>query len=38
MQQEPSVVRQVLAASPDLAGLLEGPPTLLYRLVPMARG
>ncbi|MGA2147801.1 MAG: AAA family ATPase [Bryobacteraceae bacterium] len=37
MGQEPSVVRQLVTASPGLAGLLEGPPALLYRLVPAAR-
>jgi hypothetical protein len=34
MGQEVSVVRQLALESPGLAGLLEGPPTLLYRLVP----
>lgn len=34
--QEASLVRQLVLASPDLAGLLEGPPALLYRLVPAA--
>jgi len=38
MRQEASLVRQLVLASPDLAGLLEGPPALLYRLVPTARG
>jgi len=38
MRQEASVVRQLVLASPDLAGLMEGPPALLYRLVPTARG
>ena len=37
MRQEASVVRQLVLASPDLAGLLEGPPALLYRLVPTGR-
>ncbi len=37
VRQEASLVRQLVLASPDLAGLLEGPPALLYRLVPAAR-
>jgi len=36
MRQEPLLVRQTVLASPGLAGLLEGPPALLYRLVPTA--
>jgi hypothetical protein len=36
MRQEASVLRQLVAASPELAGLLEGPPALLYRPVPAA--
>ncbi|MGA2114761.1 MAG: ATP-binding protein [Bryobacteraceae bacterium] len=35
--QEASVLRQSVLASPGAAGLLEGPPALLYRLVPTAR-
>ncbi len=37
MRQDASLVRQMVQASSDLAGLLEGPPALLYRLVPGAR-
>jgi hypothetical protein len=37
IRQEASLVRQAVLASPDLAGLLEGPPTLLYRQVPAVR-
>jgi hypothetical protein len=37
MRQEASAVRQLVLASPGVAGLLEGPPVLLYRLVPTAR-
>jgi len=36
VHQEASVVRQMVLASPGTAGLLEGPPALLYRLVPTA--
>jgi hypothetical protein len=36
MRQDASLVRQLVRASGDLAGLLEGPPALLYRLVPTA--
>jgi hypothetical protein len=35
--QEASSVRQLVLTSPGLAGLLEGPPALLYRLVPTPR-
>ena len=37
ISQEPALLHQVVLASPDLAGLLEGPPALLYRLVAAAR-
>ena len=34
LEQQPAVVRKVVESSPDLAGILEGPPIVLYRLVP----
>lgn len=36
VQQEMSLVRQLVQASPGVAGLLQGPPAVLYRLVPPA--
>jgi hypothetical protein len=34
LEQQPALVRKLVEASPELAGMLEGPPTVLYRLVP----
>ena len=34
LEQQPAKVRKVVEASPELAGILEGPPPVLYRLVP----
>ena len=34
LEQQPAIVRKFVEASPDLAGILEGPPPVLYRLVP----
>jgi hypothetical protein len=34
LEQQPGLVRKVVEACPELAGILDGPPTVLYRLVP----
>ena len=34
LEQQPAIVRKLVEATPELAGILEGPPTVLYRLVP----
>jgi len=34
LEQQPAIVRKFVEASPELAGILEGPPPVLYRLVP----
>jgi hypothetical protein len=34
LEQQPALVRKLVEASPELAGMLEGPPAVLYRLVP----
>jgi hypothetical protein len=36
LEQQPAIIRKLVEASPELAGILEGPPPVLYRLVPAA--
>ena len=36
LEQLPAIIRKLVEASPELAGILEGPPPVLYRLVPAA--
>ena len=36
LEQQPAIIRKLVEASPQLAGILEGPPPVLYRLVPVA--